>query len=289
MPDGIRDISRGYPHTAGAIRYRRSGSHESKPPDHRAGIRKIGPCLQIPLGCRQQPDSHLSRSRRRCFASSQSTKCALPSRTAARRLANTSPCQSGEGTSSGRRHKSAQSRSINTSFSGTVMPSSGMSDALLMSQILWPGHHPSNYGLDAAKPRARYGVWPRAPSRPAAGGGRSSRGFTTTEPAAKFIRTTWARKRKEVEDPGGVRAAPSRTRCRAWCGLRTGAHEPGSQAARRGGASYAGSSCSAHPPSDWMEKRGDASAGTPTPVSRFRDPGVMSVAGTGFEPVTSRL
>jgi hypothetical protein len=140
------------------------------------------------------------------------------------------------------------------------MPSSGMSDALLMSQILWPGHHPSNYGLDAAKPRARYGVWPRAPSRPAAGGGRSSRGFTTTEPAAKFIRTTWARKRKEVEDPGGVRAAPSRTRCRAWCGLRTGAHEPGSQAARRGGASYAGSSCSAHPPSDWMEKRARAQA-----------------------------
>jgi hypothetical protein len=64
---------------------------------------------------------HSSRSRKRRFASSQSTKLVRPSRTAAIRSASTSPCHCGEGTSSGRLERSSQRRSIRASFSEVLM------------------------------------------------------------------------------------------------------------------------------------------------------------------------
>jgi hypothetical protein len=84
---------------------------------------------------------HSTRSLRRFFASSQRTKSARPSRTAAIRPARPSPCHCGKGTSSGRRDRSSHSLSISSSFSATLNFSSDTSVLILIS----PCHKSQRY------------------------------------------------------------------------------------------------------------------------------------------------
>lgn len=70
------------------------------------------------------------------FSVAHFTNAGRPSRIAVSRSCKSSPCQSGNGISSVRRERSAQSRSINNNLSATVKFSIGIVDAVLMPCIV---------------------------------------------------------------------------------------------------------------------------------------------------------
>jgi len=94
------------------------------------------PALQVVLGLVEDLDSHSRLRCRRSFTSGHSRNSASPFATRAARAARTSPCQAGEGTPSGDRHRSSQSSSITRSFAARLISLKGKVVPALTKQKL---------------------------------------------------------------------------------------------------------------------------------------------------------